>query len=53
MMLKSHSEGEMKLSLEVNGWRELGGRGDGKGKQGIRCRESRGEGEESLWEGVM
>jgi hypothetical protein len=32
-MLESHSEGEMKQSLEVNEERELGERGVGKGNQ--------------------
>jgi hypothetical protein len=35
-MLESHSEEEIKLTSEVDGGRELGGRG---GEEGIRCGE--------------
>ena len=33
-MFESHPEGELKESLEVDGGRELGGRGDGEGNGG-------------------
>jgi hypothetical protein len=42
-MLESHSEGEIKQTSEVEGRRELGGRGDGRGRVEISC-GSRGGG---------
>jgi hypothetical protein len=47
-MHESHSDGETKLSLEVEGGRKLGGRGGEKGNRDrVRCRKG---GMEEGWE---